>query len=151
MGLEGCSGTYVLCFESRVERQVDIGRFGRMGLRPGFYLYVGSAHGPGGLCARLARHRRRDKRKRWHIDYLRTHVRLLEVWCTCNENRLESEWSAVVASIPGASVPMPGFGASDCPGEEHLFAFVRLPEFGEFVRRCHDPRGVKRVAARALS
>lgn len=147
MKLDNCPGTYVLCFESRVERHVEIGRFGRLQLKPGFYLYVGSAHGPGGLRARVMRHRRRDKNKRWHIDYLRSHVRLLEVWVSCSETRLEGQWSTAVASLPGASVPMSGFGASDCPGEEHLYVFARLPEYEDFVRLCSGAQIIERIPA----
>ena len=39
-------------------------------LAPGLYVYCGSARGPGGLAARLARHMRRDKRAHWHVDQL---------------------------------------------------------------------------------
>ena len=39
-------------------------------LTPGLYLYCGSARGPGGLAARIARHMRREKRAHWHVDQL---------------------------------------------------------------------------------
>ena len=127
----------MLCFESRVQRRVNIGRFGVLSLVPGFYLYVGSAQGPGGLRARVGRHARRSKSKRWHIDYLRIHVRLERVWWTCSHERLEGEWSHWLACMPFAKVPLAGFGASDCPGEEHLFLFNHLPDVNQLAESCN--------------
>ncbi|WP_429615053.1 DUF123 domain-containing protein, partial [Sphingobium olei] len=37
---------------------------------PGWYVYAGSAYGPGGLRARIRRHLRRGKLLHWHIDHL---------------------------------------------------------------------------------
>ncbi len=120
--LPSSSGTYLLCFQSRVSRRVAIGRLGLMALVPGFYCYVGSAFGPGGLRARVGRHALRHKAKRWHIDYLRPHLGLVEVWIA-EGGALESAWSQLLVNRSDARVPMPGFGASDCPGEEHLVWF----------------------------
>lgn len=131
--LPDCPGTYLLCLESRVDREIAVGRLGHLHLTPGFYLYVGSALGPGGLRTRVGRHARRHKTKRWHIDYLRTHVSLREVWYSCGEERREGAWSHHLAELPGAVAPWPGFGASDCPGEEHLFRFDRIPRFEAFA------------------
>jgi len=39
-------------------------------LEPGVYFYIGSARGPGGVLARLARHLVGEKRVWWHIDRL---------------------------------------------------------------------------------
>ena len=49
-------------------------------LAPGRYIYCGSARGPGGLRARLGRHMRRGKRRRWHIDQLTEAGRVLGAW-----------------------------------------------------------------------
>ncbi|MFQ6019018.1 MAG: DUF123 domain-containing protein, partial [Kiloniellaceae bacterium] len=43
---------------------------GPLVLAPGRYLYGGSAWGPGGIRARVARHVCDDKRLRWHVDHL---------------------------------------------------------------------------------
>ena len=47
---------------------------------PGFYLYCGSAKGPGGLAARLARHMRHGKAIRWHVDVLTEAGTVLGAW-----------------------------------------------------------------------
>ena len=45
-------------------------RLGDAPLGPGLYVYAGSARGPGGIRARVARHARRGKPRHWHVDRL---------------------------------------------------------------------------------
>ena len=59
----------------------------------------------------------------WHIDYLRLHATVEEVWLCHGRKRREHLWARFLSSVPGASVPMPGFGSSDCGCEAHLFFF----------------------------
>jgi len=80
-------GTYALILSCLAEQTVQIGKLGPLSLHPGWYVYVGSAFGPGGLAARLARHRAVEKRLRWHIDYIRAATQLEEVWYTNDEIR----------------------------------------------------------------
>lgn len=81
-------------------------------LLAGRYLYGGNAYGPGGLRARLARHARREKRPRWHVDRLTAAGRVESMWAYQDTD----ECAVVAAALtrPGASIPVPGFGASDC-------------------------------------
>ncbi|SDH56387.1 GIY-YIG nuclease family protein [Roseospirillum parvum] len=81
-------------------------------LAPGVYWYAGSAYGPGGLRARLGRHLRRDKAIRWHVDRL-TVEPAVEVGFLAFPGAGEC---ALVAALlaAGATVPVPGFGSSDC-------------------------------------
>ena len=51
-------GTYVLVLASQRTDPVRIGRLGTLALKPGVFIYVGSAFGPGGLAARIRHHRR---------------------------------------------------------------------------------------------
>ncbi|MFN8566835.1 MAG: DUF123 domain-containing protein [Kouleothrix sp.] len=52
-----------------------IGRLGCYCFTAGYYLYVGSAFGSGGITARLAHHQHRPKPlAATHIDYLREHT-----------------------------------------------------------------------------
>lgn len=120
-------GTYALILACRQERAIEIGRLGRIELRPGIYVYVGSAFGPGGLRARLAHHLRQALRPHWHLDYLRPHVRPLRVWCAQGEARHEHQWARLIGSLPGASIPLARFGASDCGCPSHLFYFETCP------------------------
>ncbi len=75
-----CAGTYVLILHAgSPAARVAIGRFGVLAVQPGYYVYVGSAFGPGGLKARLAHHAGPAKSPHWHIDYLRAALPLREL------------------------------------------------------------------------
>lgn len=113
-------GTYALLLRATTIQTVRIGHLGDLVLHPGYYIYVGSAFGPGGLAARVGRHLRKEKLLRWHIDYLRVACEVEEVWWTCDPVRRECEWAKRLRELPGAVVPMAGFGSSDCGCEAHL-------------------------------
>lgn len=88
----------------------------------GCYLYCGSARGPGGMQARLRRHMRPDKTIRWHVDHLTTAGAVLGAWTV--EGGDECILAAALARH--LSIPIPGFGASDCPTcASHLLALPR--------------------------
>lgn len=115
-------GTYALVLRCSITRTVRVGRVGTIRVSPGWYVYVGSAFGPGGLQARIGHHAVRAVRPHWHIDYLRHHTRLESV-CYCCGVRREHEWAARVKSMATADVVLPGFGSSDCRCATHLFRF----------------------------
>jgi Uri superfamily endonuclease len=116
-------GTYALILSSATDAAIPVGRLGDLHLQPGFYVYVGSALGPGGVRARLAHHMRPAERLHWHIDYLRPHTMLEEIWFCYDRKSQEHAWARRFARMLGASVPLAGFGASDCDCETHLFFF----------------------------
>lgn len=120
-------GTYAIVFAADKRQTIQVGRLGTLDVRPGYYLYGGSALGPGRLAARVGRHCRQDKPHRWHVDYLRAVTKVEEVWYATGAERQECLWAATMGNMPGASVPMRGFGASDCRCEAHLFFFNRRP------------------------
>ena len=126
-------GTYALLLHLDAPRTVAVGALGAVNFSPGWYLYLGSAHGPGGLAARLARHRRRvDKRFHWHIDYVRAVMALIEVWTGRGNVRQECQWAAAAAALPGADIVTPRLGSGDCQCPSHLFHFAKRPEPGMF-------------------
>lgn len=124
--LPSAPGTYALALSLAAPADLTIARR-RVHLPPGLYVYVGSAHGPGGLRARLGRHRRGDGQPRWHIDALRAVAEVVGWHVAVSPLRLECAWAQALASLPGAAIPVPGFGASDCRDgcKAHL---VLLPE-----------------------
>lgn len=144
-------GSYLLIM--RLDRELadlEVGRLGRFTFAAGFYLYIGSAFGAGGVRARLAHHARRHKpRPRWHIDYLRAHAALVETWSLVSEARLEQPLAAVLRAAPGLSAPVGRFGASDARSGSHLFYTPRRPPMDlltealvECVARLSEPRPV---------
>lgn len=112
--LPTASGSYVLVLEVKRTRVLTIGRLGQVRLPTGVYAYVGSAFGSGGLRARLGRHLRGAGAKHWHIDAVRAVAEVRECFYTVSDTRLECIWSQSLAAIPGATIPVQGFGSSDC-------------------------------------
>ena len=124
-------GTYILFFVPQTA--IAVGKLGSLQLAPGYYAYVGSAHGPGGLNARLRRHLRRDKRTHWHIDYLTTVLPIRHVYAVESEQKLECAWVRYLLALPGARAPILGFGNGDCREgcPAHL---LRLPDGYDPIR-----------------
>jgi Uri superfamily endonuclease len=132
--METLSGTYALIFSSTVDRPVQVGQLGQLHVRHGFYVYIGSAFGPGGVQARVSHHRARSTRPHWHIDYLREVIQLEAIWCSYDPARREHQWAEVCSRLPGASLPLRGFGASDCRCESHFYFFALRPSLPAFRR-----------------
>jgi Uri superfamily endonuclease len=132
-------GTYVLVLHLDATRRVTIARLGAFELHPGYYLYLGSAHGSGGLAARVGRHLEPDKPLHWHIDYLLPVVRPVEAWYTVSPLKFEKDWVDLLAHMKGVTPSVPRFGASDHRRgkKSHLFYARRRPSFGEFSHRVH--------------
>lgn len=124
-------GTYVLVLHSDRSACVRIGHWGLLDIRPGYYLYVGSAFGPGGVLARVSRHCYKAKSKRWHIDYLREFTILKSVWYSYSKVRLEHRWAEALAEL-NETESVKGFGCSDCKCESHLFFTVEEPKLTKF-------------------
>ena len=128
-------GTYALVLANKETGPVRIGRLGTLTMKPGVYIYVGSAFGPGALAARIRHHTQIAVRPHWHIDYLRAACALLGVWYTPEAGHQEHVWANAVARLPGAVVPMAGFGSSDCQCAAHMFWFQRPPSLRAFRQR----------------
>ena len=120
-------GTYALILQSHSNEKIRVGRWGQLDLQPGFYIYVGSAFGPGGLRARVSRHFRTGKPKHWHIDYLREFATPLSTWISYETEHLEHQWAGILFEMPEMT-PIKGFGCSDCDCQAHLFFTIKLPE-----------------------
>jgi Uri superfamily endonuclease len=130
-------GTYALIFLSTADRMLEIGKLGRFAVQRGFYVYVGSARGPGGLKARIAHHARISQRPHWHMDYLRPALHLKEAWYTYDARQLEHQWVTALGSLRGASIPIVGFGSSDCNCRSHLLSCTVKPSLRRFRNSLH--------------
>ncbi len=124
-------GTYALVLRNPAGTVARIGRWRSLVLGPGFYIYVGSAFGPGGIRARVSRHYRTAKRKHWHIDYLRDSMSPVSTWCSYEPVKLEHQWAGIISRMPDIR-PVLGFGCSDCTCQAHLFATPEAPDFDRF-------------------
>jgi Uri superfamily endonuclease len=131
-------GTYALLLQSDCEAEVRVGRRSSLRVQPGYYVYVGSAFGPGGVKARVLRHCRESSTRHWHIDYLRGVTAPLGAWCGYQTRELEHRWAQSLAKLPDVSA-VNGFGCSDCMCESHLFRSRTKSDFTRFFQ-AHDAR-----------
>jgi len=99
--------SYQLWIALRRPQMITVGRLGEFHFPAGVYIYTGSAKR--NIEARIARHCRRDKTLRWHIDYLLA-AEGVELVCVGRSARSECTLNRNV----GGEVLVPGFGASDC-------------------------------------
>jgi len=99
--------TYQLYFTLDAPVSVTVGKLGTFAFPAGRYVYTGSAKR--NLEARLRRHQAKEKKLKWHIDYLLTapgvHMR---------EIKRSEEGECSLNQATGGTIPVPGFGASDC-------------------------------------
>lgn len=115
------------------DTRMTIGKLGVFDFPAGWYAYVGSAFGAGGLVGRLRHHLKPVERPHWHIDYLRQAAVVKEIWLSPGAERREEAWVEVLLAIPGAAIIAEGFGASDTSMESHLVYFDVRPLLEDFV------------------
>jgi len=129
--LKGDTG-FIYC---RIRKDVEVGKLGLIRLIPGYYVYVGSAFGPGGLRARVQRHINESKKKYWHIDYIKLFTQPLEIWYSYEPVIREHQWAEIIKISKHSGILMKGFGSSDCSCVTHLFFMKTQPLARSFVKR----------------
>lgn len=115
-------GTYIIILYMDKGKSIQIGALGNYKFKRGYYAYVGSAFGPGGLKSRVKHHIEFKKRYHWHIDYLNPVIK--EVWVSDHGARFEHDWATALGET--ASNKILGFGCSDCSCESHLLYFKSM-------------------------
>jgi len=120
-------GSYHLLIHVPRPTRRRIGKLGTFTFPAGYYVYTGSARR--GLRARVRRHLNGAQRRHWHIDYLLASPSARIVRCLVSRSD-ECRRNASVKNRPGARLPVPGFGSSDCRRGcgSHLVYFARKPD-----------------------
>lgn len=109
-------GTYILFIELAGDRAINVGSLGTIHFERGGYAYAGSAMG--GLKGRIGYHLKKNKKPRWHIDYLLEFAGIENVLTIETGERLE----CTIANMLGEHFEsIPRFGSSDCKCRSHLF------------------------------
>jgi len=144
-------GSYALFLSLSEAVHLTIGRLGTFDFPAGGYVYLGSAHGPGGLRARLAHHARIAVRPQWHLDYFCPYAQITGGFIA-EEIRagalpLECAWSQQFLCLPGACQAVPSFGSADCrsgcPAHliwlPHNLLYSTLPQLTlpEWLQNCY--------------
>ncbi len=93
---------------------VRVGALGMLAFPKGFYTYTGSAMK--NLRQRVGRHLRRDKKVRWHIDYLTCspECEIVDTLLFPSAEKEECRRNRAIESLLGARAIAQGFGSSDC-------------------------------------
>lgn len=136
--LDKRTGTYVLVMKLASDTTIPVGQLGPVAFSAGFYVYTGSAFGPGGLTSRVGRHLKHSEKHRWHIDYLRGFAEIIEIWYTFHPEKAECRWAEIFQTTRGVRIACPGFGSSDCRCNSHLFFFKKKPELITFRRKTRE-------------
>ncbi len=134
----GKPGTYILCLQLAKQQTVQVGKLGCFEFKSGYYYYVGSAFGPGGVAARCTHHYKISTKPRWHIDYLRAHCKLERIVLSFELEHQEHRWAKYLGDLEETILPVQGFGSSDCACESHLFFSEGEIELGGVSQRVVD-------------
>jgi Uri superfamily endonuclease len=140
MDLSEAKGTYVLIASVAQMKRLEVGRLGIFDIMAGFYAYVGSAFGAGGLRARIGHHLDSIAAPHWHIDYLLGIAEPIEVWFSAASQKLEHHWAGLLEKAPNFRIPIARFGSSDYhrSRSSHLFYTRRLPSFRWFQQTLKE-------------
>ncbi len=141
----GDCGSYMLILNLDEDKDIEIGRAGKLFFRKGYYIYVGSAMKD--LTARIERHKRKRKNLFWHIDYLREHTNIVYTLPIRSSSKLECNIASSVSDISDGLIM--GFGSSDCNCYSHLFYMKNNPvhskEFINLLIRYRMDRIMKKI------
>jgi Uri superfamily endonuclease len=109
-------GSYILIFKLKDDKKIKVGKLGKIDFKKGYYVYVGSALN--GLEQRIQRHLRSQKKTHWHIDYLLSQTKIINVFFKLNSYKQECN---IAKSLDEKLSAITGFGCSDCKCKSHLF------------------------------
>ena len=60
------------------------------------------------------------------------------IWTTVDTVKREHDWAGLLADFSEATLPITGFGASDCSCRSHLIRLPHRPSFARFVKSIHN-------------
>lgn len=111
-------GIYILVISVSRDIKIKVGSLGKIKFAKGTYAYVGSAQN--NLEKRIARHRSKNKKLRWHIDYLTTNkfTKVEKVFYKLEGKEGECR---TARKLIKTETPIKNFGCSDCNCKSHLF------------------------------
>ncbi|KPK88369.1 endonuclease [bacterium SM23_31] len=121
-------GIYCLVITVKKDSTIEIGASGSIHFVKGIYVYVGSAQN--NIEKRVARHASKNKKIKWHIDYLLAHsdVKLDKVFYKNAGKNEECETARLLSEF---GEPVKRFGCSDCDCISHLFRVRSLKTLNE--------------------
>jgi Uri superfamily endonuclease len=140
-------GAYVILFTLNDRTTVTVGRLGTFVLEAGFYAYVGSAMN--GLRARTDRHLQGARRRHWHIDHLLPLASERSAFLVPSDVDIECRIAETIQAWKGTTMPIKGFGSSDCHCHSHLFHLMGDDARCLASRLSSDLGGTKVIEAKS--
>ena len=119
-------GVYLFFLELEEDCRLRVGGLGEISFEKGTYVYVGSAQN--NLEKRLTRHVAKEKKRKWHIDYVTSSkcAKPLIAYAYALPKKYECILAEIVRTISG-SKPIKRFGSSDCKCISHFFKIGLSP------------------------
>ena len=113
-------GIYLLLIFKDKNEEIRVGALGKIKFDKGYYVYIGSAQR--NLRKRIERHLRKEKKMKWHIEYLLSHSKIIDIFAKNYPKSYEEK----IAIKLGEKYPyIPKFGSSDSRAPSHLFRIER--------------------------
>ncbi len=125
-------GIYCLVINVSKNIEMKIGALGRIKFKKGNYVYVGSAQN--NVEKRIARHFSKNKKIRWHIDYLLANPSVKIKKAVYKKAGKEQECK-IACFLNKFEEPIKGFGCSDCSCHSHLFRLKSLKNINNLKMR----------------
>jgi len=119
-------GIYILIINVKKDISIEVGALVKINFKKGKYAYIGSAQN--NLKKRIQRHLSKDKKKRWHIDYLLM-TPGVKVESVHYQEAKKDEECKIALMLSSVEEPIKGFGISDCRCYSHLFRLKSLSYF----------------------
>jgi Uri superfamily endonuclease len=114
-------GAYLLIIKVRKPCRIKIGKLGNQNFGKYYYVYVGSALRD--LKKRIERHFKKEKKIKWHIDYLLA-SKFASLECAIiflSTKKIECLISEKISKFAKGFVKK--FGSTDCKCKSHLYYF----------------------------
>ncbi len=116
-------GVYCLIMSVKKDLNIRVGKFSKIKFKKGLYAYVGSAQN--NSEKRIARHKSKNKKKFWHIDYLLSN-KFTKVQKVFYKEAKKIEECKIAKKLSKMEIPIMKFGCSDCNCKSHLFRIKNL-------------------------
>ncbi|MEM0379491.1 MAG: GIY-YIG nuclease family protein [Nanopusillaceae archaeon] len=124
-------GIYLLLLECLNECEIKIGKLGKVRFKKGNYIYVGSAMN--NLEKRILRHLKKDKKLKWHIDYITTNDNFVIRKIFIKESNKKEE-EKISKKFEKYFSFIENFGNSDCNDKSHLFLINNLEVLNYLIK-----------------
>lgn len=108
---------YAIYMEVPSDKTIEVGKLGSFLFQKGMYIYVGSAKR--NIIPRIERHKKIEKKQKWHLDYLRPFSEITKI-ITYEGSIGECLLAEKIRKEVGGSYPINRFGSSDCRCTSHL-------------------------------